>query len=308
MSHRPRQRGFTLIELLVVIAIIAILVALLLPAVQQAREAARRSQCKNNLKQIGLALHNYHDVHNVFPPGGMTFGPCCGTQSQISWPISILPQLEQENLFRRYNQNQTNEHSSNQFVREQIMPVYSCPSEPGVNTLEQPESGPGSGLRYRHGSYRGVGGRSDGSGWWDNSQASALRQEWKGVLHVVDSRLTNEKFSTITDGTSNTIMVGEYSPRTHRRRATFWAYTYTSYNTSDATNQSRTLMPDYDRCVSIGGAGGSNPCKRGWGSAHIGGLHFLLCDGSARFLSINININLFTDLATIGGNELVGDF
>ena len=94
MVRRMRQ-GFTLIELLVVIAIISILIALLLPAVQQARESARRSQCQNNLKQIGLALHNYHDNNRMFPPGGTTLGRCCNTPSGITWTISLLPYLDQ---------------------------------------------------------------------------------------------------------------------------------------------------------------------------------------------------------------------
>src|SRR5262245_60347417 len=98
-----RRRGFTLIELLVVIAIIAVLIALLLPAVQQAREAARRTQCRNNLKQIGLALHNYHDVFSIFPPGNLQIGECCNADNEITWAISILPYIEQTNLQNQYN-------------------------------------------------------------------------------------------------------------------------------------------------------------------------------------------------------------
>src|SRR5688500_4365529 len=103
----PRRRGFTLIELLVVIAIIAVLIALLLPAVQQAREAARRTQCRNNLKQIGLALHNYHDVHNTFPMGycaGMTYvDGASDTSPGWSWATYILPQLDQGPLYNQFN-------------------------------------------------------------------------------------------------------------------------------------------------------------------------------------------------------------
>ena len=103
------KRGFTLVELLVVIAIIGVLVALLLPAVQSAREAARRSACQNNLKQIGLALHNYHDTFLYFPPGGITLGGCCATPSYTSWSISILPFLEQTPLADKYVYNNFNE-------------------------------------------------------------------------------------------------------------------------------------------------------------------------------------------------------
>ena len=105
MSKRRIKHGFTLIELLVVIAIIAILIALLLPAVQQAREAARRTQCRSNLKNIALAIMNYEEQNTTFPPGNITMGPCCGTRSLTTWAISILPMLEQSNLYGRYNFN-----------------------------------------------------------------------------------------------------------------------------------------------------------------------------------------------------------
>ncbi len=303
-----RRRGFTLIELLVVIAIIAILIALLLPAVQQAREAARRSQCKNNLKQIGLALHNYHDVANVFPPGGVTLGNCCGTRSGTNWAIAILPYLDQTPLFRRYDQDKFNEDAANTFVRTQRVPVYECPTDINIGKIERPESGPGSGLDYRHGSYRCMGGKTNGNGWWDGRQYSGLPFEWQGVLHTLDGILAPESFSTILDGTSNTLAVGEQHTTTHTRRGTFWAYTYTSYNSSDAVSQPRTLIADYDRCVSIGGTGGSNACKRGWGSLHVGGIQFLRCDGSAKFLNVHLDTNVFTSLATVAGGETVGEF
>ncbi len=108
---RPRHRGFTLIELLVVIAIIAILIALLLPAVQQAREAARRASCKNNMRQLGLALHNYHDTANTFPPGWISVDPATRRPSAhdgltgVGWGTMILPMIEQSNLYNRFNPN-----------------------------------------------------------------------------------------------------------------------------------------------------------------------------------------------------------
>ena len=118
MSRQIRTaRAFTLVELLVVIAIIGILVALLLPAIQTAREAARRTQCSNNLKQMGLAAHNYHDTFNCFPPGAITDGPCCGAKSRINWAIALLPYMEQSTLYDDYDHDANNEDPSNDPVR-----------------------------------------------------------------------------------------------------------------------------------------------------------------------------------------------
>src|SRR5438067_13078670 len=106
------RRAFTLVELLVVIAIIGVLVALLLPAVQSARESARRMSCMNNLKQTGIALHNHHDSYGTFPAGGVTNGTCCSTQSGATWTIYILPFIEQQTLYDKYDFTQTNESSA----------------------------------------------------------------------------------------------------------------------------------------------------------------------------------------------------
>jgi len=311
---RGRMRGFTLIELLVVIAIIAILIALLLPAVQQAREAARRTSCKNNMKQIGLALHNYHDTHSTFPPGGITMGPCCGTKSGTTWTISILPFLEQKNLYDQYDFNSFNEDGANRAVRETILEVFTCPSDIEPNTLQRPDSGPGNGVNYAPGTYRAVSGRSNGGCWADNNQiGTGFCWRNRGVLHHVGTRgARTERMADIFDGTSNTIMVGEMMTTTRTRRRTFWAYTYTSYNQSSICSHcgSRTLIPDYNECVGIGGSGGSNACKRGWGTFHSGGvIHFLFADGKVRPISPNVNMDLVLGpLATIQQNEIVEGF
>ncbi len=317
-SQNKRSRAaFTLVELLVVIAIIGVLVALLLPAVQQAREASRRAKCLNNLKQIGIAIHNYHDSHKYFPPGGITLGCCCDTKSYTSWTISILPHLESSNLADRYIHEVFNEDNPNRFVREQFVGVYSCPSEREPRQLIEPDSGPGANLKYMSGNYRGMEGRSDGNGWWDNQQNRAscagtpnwvndtTKSQWKGIFHNVDNLLKPEGMHTIQDGTSNTLMVGENITRSKPNRGTFWAYTYTSYNKSAAVPQSRTLIGDYERCIAIGGAGGENSCKRGWGSYHPGVLQFVMVDGSVKPLRINMDMNLFCEMATVSGGEAV---
>ena len=307
--NRVKRGAFTLVELLVVIAIIGILVSLLLPAVQSAREAARRTQCINNLKQIGLALHNYHSALQAFPAGNITEGPCCSTRSKISWGISILPYLEQGPLFDRYDMTAHNEDPSNAFIRSQLLQEYVCPSDIDIEIPERPESGPGSGLLYRRGSYRGCSGRSLGApGWWDTHQAieeAQLPIEWRGILHTVGTGdLRHERMKNITDGTSKTLMVGEMSSLTHPRRRTFWAYSYASYSLSTVVPESRAFLVDYDRCTHLGEP---NVCKRGWGSFHTAGLNFLFCDGAVRLVRPQDNMLIMAAMATIEGEELLDD-
>jgi prepilin-type N-terminal cleavage/methylation domain-containing protein/prepilin-type processing-associated H-X9-DG protein len=313
-SSYRRRLAFTLIELLVVLAIIAVLTGLLLAAVQRVRESANRLSCTNNLKQIGLALHHYHDAYHQFPPGGITEGPCCATKSRATWTIYILPYLEQEALHRRYDFSKFNEDAANDFVRKNLVKGYLCPSDPIPLQPIVPETGPArDGIAYMPGSYRAVSGMSDGSGFFDNFDPfhpPPANRQWRGALHTVWARigLTTERLAGITDGASNTLLVGECATRQHTNRHTLWAYTYTSYNQSSAVAQPRTLLHDYDRCQAIGGPGDPNTCKRGWGSFHPGGLNFVLCDGSVRFVSQGIDMHLFTRLATIAGGEGTGDF
>jgi prepilin-type N-terminal cleavage/methylation domain-containing protein/prepilin-type processing-associated H-X9-DG protein len=320
--HERHRKAFTLVELLVVIAIIGILVALLLPAVQAAREAARRMSCGNNLKQIALSIHNYHDVNKSFPQGGITLGACCGTPSYSTWAIAILPFIEQQNLYDQYRQHLFNEDPLNAFVRTQILPVYICPSDVNTRVTDRPASGPGANLQYAPGSYRAVSGKSrQHPNWPDNSEIwhdGGYAYRHRGALHHVGTKpsiygynflgdVSTERFATVLDGTSNTLMFGEYHTTTQNRRRTFWAYTYTSYNQSTVCGPcgSRTLVPSYDLCRVLPGGGLSpdNPCKRAWGSLHPNAIQFAMCDGSVRPIHTNVSMTLLANMASIHGQE-----
>ncbi len=311
---RPKsRRAFTLIELLVVIAIIAILIGLLLPAVQKVREAAARAQCSNNLKQLALACHSYHDANGKLPPGGVTEGVCCGTKSRTNWAIAILPYIEQGNLATRHDETKFNEDTQNQFLREQLVKTYNCPSDatPGGFILGKPASGPGSGLDYMAASYRAVSGRANISaplGWMDNSEGLALPADYRGALHSVWTAkgFGQESLPTIGDGTSNTLMFGEYQTRTEPRRRSFWAYTYTSYNQSSVHPASHTYLNDFTRCEQISATLGldNRPCRRAFGSFHTGGSNWALCDGSVRAIPSSVDMTLLANMATINGGEV----
>jgi len=327
MSHphsMSRRRGFTLVELLVVIAIIGILVALLLPAVQAAREAARRMQCTNNLKQMGIALHNYHDTYKTFPPGGIECGgavngPCNSTYGRrqlTTWTLCILPFMEQQPLYDQYDFNLGNTDAANAAVCQTFISSYLCPSDVRTNVLSRPGSGPQR-FEYAPGSYRSVSGVTRTRGGPHFDEPNTLNSLDRGLLHVVygnGARWSTERMADVIDGTANTIMVGEMvstpCPQSggvsngRCRRATFWAYTYTSYNQSSITAGSPTAfgIPSYDECVNVSGAH-SNDCKRAFSAFHPGIVNFCLVDGSVRGITKNVDRVLLANTATISGSE-----
>jgi prepilin-type N-terminal cleavage/methylation domain-containing protein/prepilin-type processing-associated H-X9-DG protein len=305
MRNRNRRPGFTLIELLVVIAIIGVLIALLLPAVQKVRESANRMSCSNNLKQIALALHNYHDASGSFPPGAVP--------ERAPWTVYILPFIEQDNLYRQYDFHSANNGPTNAFVRTQLVKTYICPSDvTGPFVPIKPDSGYDPIVEYMPGTYRAMAGRAiPSTNKWFDSQITGESdgpKQYRGVLHVVDvNGLDTERVADIMDGTSTTLMVGEYATRSHTNRRTFWAYSWNQYTMSAGVPETRALLNDYDACINAGGIGADQPCKRAWASFHSGLVNFAFCDGSVRSVSLNVDLNLLTGMATIAGGEVITD-
>lgn len=313
------RRGFTLIELLVVIAIIAVLIALLLPAVQQAREAARRSQCQNNLKQIGLALHNYHDTHGTFPIGcprdfdagplGLVFGTE-GTNGMWSWGTAMLPYIEQGAVYDQVQMSrllpfQAAADPEILTVMQQALSVFRCPSDPGpdLNTFRQVGNGGGGDADCTTGcvalataNYIGTNDSYDIQRTHGANPATATGRPWNGMFGS-SIRVPPRRIGQITDGTSNTLLVGERAYTLGGRNGTFTAgagVVYMTNGDSERANQ--------QGLVYTMGAGRfpincthTPDCSRGFSSAHVGGALFVLGDGSVKFISENIDHEPGTD-------------
>lgn len=311
-----KLRGFTLIELLVVIAIIAILIALLLPAVQQAREAARRAQCKNNLKQLGLAIHNYHDVYRCIPIADVN-----GTSTPVSAHARLLPYIEQAQLFALVDFNVAYNHANNDAARMAEVQSFRCPSDPTPL--------PGS-----------IGGRNNyywnaGNGVVMYSSGTTGQPEPNGIIY----HTKRYRFSDITDGLSNSACMAEKltgdgsNGVATERTDTFRPGTYpndadeatSQCNATDVTDLARqgysnvggpwlqqyhstnqynhVLPPNGRSCMFPPGRIATTA-----NSQHIGGVQLLLCDGSARFVSDSIDSNLWRSIGSINGGEVPGEF
>ena len=317
--------GFTLIELLVVIAIIAILIALLLPAVQQAREAARRSQCKNNLKQLGLALHNYHGTHRVFPGnvGERTTG-----RRGASWLTLLLPYIEQGAAYAKMTFNDTdftNQDGPNrnwEVCTQLRVPLLNCPSSPLPATRTQTPNSQTTGLgapspmEYQVSEYIGVSGGYYLPGTSTVPGSSTGQSTWTGygwmmpfgVIVPWNNKIGPVNFARITDGTSNTIAVGEHSDymldpdgvTKYDARPSNWAGGAWSAGPCNFASGGWTLNLTVPRFPVNSIYSGNYTQKynyalhNGLRSAHTGGVQILMADGSCRFMSENIDFGKVT--------------
>ncbi len=324
MSTSRHRSGFTLVELLVVIAIIGILVALLLPAIQAAREAARRAECTNKLKQLALAAQNYHDTHQVLPAGKLDRS--YNNSNRLPWAVALLPFMELQAVYEMWDHTVDERHGNNNEARRISLSEHLCPSDitsPG--DVARPQNSDQA--NYAISSYVGISGRSNGHhaggsgrhGTWDGDEYHHLtrsgRSGWRGVFHVVLTRsnrggdipvFSNMTFASIQDGTSNTLMFSErHQAQDFNRRATYWA-------SAQWTNSLGTIMPrghllqvvpSFHRCQEI--AERNHECARGLGSYHPGGLNFALADGAVRFISEDVNAEVISGLASVQGGELV---
>ena len=307
-SDLPQNRGFTLVELLVVIAIIGILIGMLLPAVQAVREAARRTSCLNNLAQIGIALHSYEFAQEEFPAGVTNpTGPITNDEvgKDVSFLVEILPHIEQMGIAIRFDKSLGAYDPANAPARQQVISTYQCPS----NHISGQNRDMTAAISCYAGCY--------------NSTEAPIDKDNDGVLYM-NSRT---KFSDIVDGSSNTILVGEYNPD---EKSLGWASgtNATLRNTGDAfADINNYYAGRYSGGYNNSGDGEDNGgldednlaaekegepdpllVAGGFGSQHTGGANFCFASGSVIFLSNSIDQKLFQNLGNKADLEMMGEF
>ena len=340
-SPTPR-RGFTLIELLVVIAIIAILVALLLPAVQQAREAARRSSCKNNLKQLGLAMHNYHDVHSTLPPGyvdmrghaGNNWSSVGDDDGHWAWSALLLPYLEQSDTYDVLDVGNTPASTAmanhtNEF--QQTYPVFLCPSDSGAPKFHKPSVDPGYAIDIQPGD---VNTGLPLTNYITSNNIANVRinpapDARKGTDGAIGPffRDSNIKFRDISDGLSNTFLAGErawrigghimsagtlLAVRDNTNRGPTAGDNYPAWNQGLMTITGTVRYP-----INVAMTGKNTERSQAYSSHHAGGAQFLMGDGAVRFISENTDLDndgawtpnsVVERLVGIADGDVVGEF
>lgn len=305
MSRSFTRRGFTLIELLVVIAIIAVLVALLLPAVQQAREAARRSQCKNNLKQFGVALSAYHETFNLLPSGWIAVDPTTKAMSPhaglsgAGWALMLLPFMEQTTLYESFNPNVAIHDPVNQNLIRKHLVAHVCPSDSHRDEWVINDEATGAPLAtLATSNYVGSFGTIELDGC-ENAPGTAPVTAWgqclgDGVFYH------NSKISMrdLVDGSSNTVFVGE-----RRTDASQGWYSTWSGSVPEGEEAFARILGIMDHTPNH-----SDTHLDDFSSQHVGGTHFLFGDGQVRFVTENIDDVTYKAIGTIAGSEVLGEF
>jgi prepilin-type N-terminal cleavage/methylation domain-containing protein/prepilin-type processing-associated H-X9-DG protein len=330
MSRTPagRSSGFTLIELLVVIAIIAILIGLLLPAVQKVRDAAARMSCSNKLKQLGLALHNYHDTNNQFPrgaenavfpipkPAAVANQQFCNTPvntpciNGTSWLTFILPFIEQEALFRQHDFTTAYNSTTNVATGSIKVQAYLCPAGAAL-----PSGNAGTATTHYYG-IMGPGGATDNHTITLNGITYTYRTgisgngNWSWHGYLTQYRDSSGSISTgyivkmgsVTDGHSNTLMVGELSMNLPTAPPPAGGNHYRSWNRGNASGSGATKNIRFPiNSTFYNGSDNFNDISMG--SNHSGGCNFTLGDGSVRFIRDSIDLNIYKASASINGGE-----
>lgn len=328
---RERRSAFTLVELLVVIAIIGVLVALLLPAVQAAREAARRSSCSNNLKQLGLAVHNFHDIRNEMPPATIRTA-ADGTGNYASWAVYIMPYLEANSLYDVFDLSQPINAGANPRDPGKFTPlkVYVCPSRRGVgNAITQDDASDGGGAII---DYAGCGGADDHYGRRMSEATGAATGMFvipETGTTVVDT--TNKvarwkngvSFASATDGLTNTLLIGErHVPQYHLGKKGPSQFDGPGYRgRADQDYHSRgwairragigypIMRSPKEDCGAPSNTGARNlPCGMAFGSHHPAVCQFVLGDASVRGISITVSETVLDALARRDDGTVVPEF